>query len=55
MASSKNILGCSSTTSNIAFITELGMYPRETNGDVRKLIMTIYSKGYARNEVASHT
>ena len=32
----RNILGCSSTTSNTVLRAELGMYPLETNTDVRK-------------------
>ena len=37
MTAAKNVLGCSSTTSNTVLGTELGMYPRKTNRDVRKL------------------
>ena len=37
MTAAKKILRCSSTTSNTVLRAELGMYPLETNGDVRKL------------------
>ena len=37
MTAAKKILGCSSTTSITVLRAELGMYPLETNGDVRKL------------------
>ena len=37
MAAAKNILGCSSTTSNTVLRARLGMYPLETNRGVRKL------------------
>ena len=37
MTAAKKILGCSSTTSNTVLRAELGMYPLETNRDVRKL------------------
>ena len=37
MTAAKKVLGCSSTASNTVFRAELGMYPRETNRDVRKL------------------
>ena len=37
MTAAKNILGCSSTTSNTVLRAKLGMYPLETNRDVRKL------------------
>ena len=37
MTAAKKILGCSSTTSNTVLRADLGMYPRETNRDVRKL------------------
>ena len=37
MATAKNILGCSSTTSNTVLRAELEMYPLQTNGDVIKL------------------
>ena len=37
MTEAKNVLGCSSTTSNAVLRAELGMYPLQTNGDVRKL------------------
>ena len=38
MTAAKNILGCSSTTSNAVLLirAELGMYPLETNRNVRK-------------------
>ena len=36
-ATRKNVLGSSSTTSNTVLRAELGMYPLETNRDVRKL------------------
>ena len=35
--SGKEILGCSSATSNTVLRAELGVYPLETNGDARKL------------------
>ena len=37
MKVAKNIIGCSSTTRNTWYRAELGMYPLETNRDVRKL------------------
>ena len=37
MTAAKSILGCPSTTSNTVLRAELGMYPLETNRDVRKL------------------
>ena len=37
MTAAKNILGCSSTTSNAVLRAELGMYPLETNRHMRKL------------------
>ena len=37
MKAAKHILGCSSTTRNTVFRVELGMYPLETNRDVRNL------------------
>ena len=37
MIAAKNILGCSSATSNTALRAELGMYPLKTNRDMRKL------------------
>ena len=37
MTAAKNVLGCSSTTSNTVIRAELGMYPLETNRDARKL------------------
>ena len=37
MTAAKQILGCSSTSSNAVLGAELGMYPLETNRDVRKL------------------
>ena len=37
MTAAKNILGCSSSTSNTGLRAELGMYPLKTNRDVRKL------------------
>ena len=37
MTAGKNILGCSSTTSNTELRAELGMYPIKTNRDARKL------------------
>ena len=37
MPTAKNILGCSSTTSNTILRVELGVYPLETNRDVGKL------------------
>ena len=37
MTAAKEILGCSSTTSNTVLRAELGMYPLQTNRDVRKL------------------
>ena len=40
-AAAKNILGCSSTTSNTALRAELGTYPLKTNGDVRTVEMAI--------------
>ena len=37
MTAAKNILGCSSTTSNAVLRAELGMYPLQTNRETRKL------------------
>ena len=37
LTAAKKVLGCSRTTSNIVSKAELGMYPLETNRDVRKL------------------
>ena len=37
MAAAKQILGYSSTSSNTVLRAELGMYPLETNKDVKKL------------------
>ena len=36
-AAKKMMLGCSSTTSNTVLRAELGMHPRKTNRDMRKL------------------
>ena len=37
MTAASNVLGCSSTASTTVLRAELGMYPVETNRDVRKL------------------
>ena len=37
MTAAKEVIGCSSTTSDTVLRAELGMYPRKTNRDVRKL------------------
>ena len=37
MTAARKILGCSSTAKNTKSRAELGMYPLETNRDVRKL------------------
>ena len=48
MTTARNILGCSSTTGNTVFKSELGMYPLKTNRDVRKLItfLLLYCLSY---------
>ena len=44
MTAAKNILGCSSTTSNTVLRAGTGRYPLRTNRDVTKLKMQYISK-----------